>query len=184
MKNFLKKKIYVVPPLLRAEVTKLEISNDGFLLIYLLNKGYKDNILDWHQKNPEIAIHCFMDDPSIEIELCVDANLTFHQLDGEKFLDKMSKCMGLISTAGFESVCEALYLGKPALMVPVEGHYEQYVNSRDAHFVGAGIYDDHFNIDRLISYIAKGYSRSQVFKNWSEKAENKIIQVIDRISNE
>ena len=36
-------------------------------------------------------------------------------------------CKAYASTAGFESVCEAMYLGKPILMVPA--HIEQDCNA-------------------------------------------------------
>ena len=43
-----------------------------------------------------------------------------------------------------------MYLGKPVFMVPVEGHYEQYCNSRDAFKAGAGLYDKSFKITRFL----------------------------------
>ena len=49
-----------------------------------------------------------------------NARLTFHKLHGEKFLRLMASSRGVACTAGFESVSEAAYLGKPLLMVPVE----------------------------------------------------------------
>lgn len=42
----------------------------------------------------------------------------------------MAGCKAYASTAGFESVCEAMYLGKPILMVPA--HIEQDCNAYDA----------------------------------------------------
>lgn len=52
----------------------------------------------------------------------------------------MGGCKAYLTTAGFESVCEALYLGKPVLMVPV--HVEQECNAWDAQKVGAGVRAD------------------------------------------
>lgn len=49
----------------------------------------------------------------------------------------MAGCKAYASTAGFESVCEAMYLGKPILMVPA--HIEQDCNAYDAEKSGAGI---------------------------------------------
>lgn len=48
----------------------------------------------------------------------IDDTLSFYQLDDLKFLGQMSGCKTYASTAGFESVCEAMYLGKPLMMVP------------------------------------------------------------------
>ena len=47
----------------------------------------------------------------------MDDTLSFHQLDDVKFLRYMAGCKAYATTAGFESVCEAMYLGKPLLMV-------------------------------------------------------------------
>ena len=42
----------------------------------------------------------------------MDDTLSFHQLDDVKFLRYMAGCKAYATTAGFESVCEAMY---PAL---------------------------------------------------------------------
>lgn len=184
MEDDVKRKIFVVPPLLRPEIKEIEIKDEGFLLIYLLNKGYRQNIEEWHASNPDIRIHCFTDDPEVDGELHFDDTLHYHSLNGQKFLDKMSKCMALVSTAGFESVCEAMYMGKPALMVPVEGHYEQFVNSRDAHSAGAGVYDSTFNIDKLLEYLKSGRKASGIFKKWADSSEEKMMFHINRVMND
>lgn len=62
----------------------------------------------------------------------IHENLFFHKLSDTKFLQYMAGCNGLISSAGFESICEAFYLDKPVLMVPVKGHFEQLSNGHDA----------------------------------------------------
>lgn len=182
--DFRKNKVFVVPPLLRPEIKNLSIKEGDFLLIYILNKGYKADILNWHNKNKTVPIHCFSDDPEVEDEHKVDDTLTFHQLNGSKFLEKMAACKALVSTSGFESVCEAMYLNKPVLMVPVEGHYEQFVNSRDAHSAGAGVYSNQFDIDKLIAYLEEGKRSMTVFKNWADEAELKITRIINRIAND
>lgn len=41
----------------------------------------------------------------------VDETLRFYQIDDIKFLNGMAGCRAYASTAGFESICEAMYLG-------------------------------------------------------------------------
>ena len=77
----------------------------------------------------------------------MDDTLSFHQLDDVKFLRYMAGCKAYATTAGFESVCEAMYLGKPLLMVPA--HIEQECNAYDAMCAGAGIISTSFSLDRL-----------------------------------
>jgi uncharacterized protein (TIGR00661 family) len=145
-----KKKLTVCPPILRRQLFALQPKPDGvFVLVYLLNRGYADQILEWHKKNPGTVLHCFYDKPDAPPELRHDDTLTFHRLDGEKFLRMMAECKYVACTAGFESLAEAAYLGKPLFLVPVENHVEQQVNAIDAVKAGLGVADKSFNFDRL-----------------------------------
>jgi uncharacterized protein (TIGR00661 family) len=169
--------VIVIPPLLRNEVFDLKTGEEDFFLVYLVNNGYFDEILKWHQLNPSKEIHCFTDKPEIlyNIHQFNRDKLFIHSINDQLFLEKMSKAKGLASSAGFESVCEAMYLGKPVLMVPVEGHFEQFCNSRDAHKVGAGIYDTFFNLNRFEMYCKTTDGDNQWFKNWVSSAKIKIM---------
>ena len=82
------------------------------------------------------------------------------------------------STAGFESVCEALYLGKPILMVPA--HIEQECNAYDAMQSRAGIVDDKFDLGKLLGF-AETYQRNEEFAGWVESAETLILNELERM---
>ena len=58
----------------------------------------------------------------------------------------MAAFKGFVTTDGFDSVCESIYLGKPTLMIPVEGHYEQGRNALDAFKADVGIARSNFNL--------------------------------------
>ncbi len=64
----------------------------------------------------------------------------------ERFLGLMAGCRAVATTAGFESVAEAAWFGKPLLVVPVEGHYEQLLNAVDAVRHGFAIGDGSFDL--------------------------------------
>ena len=168
--------VYVIPPLLREEVFRQSVRTDDYLLVYLVNNGYSEDIIAWSKKNPTVKIHCFMDKPGLLDEEQINENLFFHKINDQKFLSMMSHAKGLISTAGFESVCEAMYLKKPVLMIPVEGHYEQYCNSRDAFKAGAGLYDKKFDIGRLLNYLSTYRDNSEHFRGWVHQSSNKTIE--------
>lgn len=142
--------LVVAPPLLRRRLFELTPNPRGnFLLVYMVNHGYSEYVIRWHEQNPRTVIHCFYDKPGAPPEFAHDATLTFHQLDGEKYLRLMAECQYVVCTAGFESVCEAGYLGKPLLMVPVEGHIEQRLNALDATMAGLGVWTATFDLDRV-----------------------------------
>jgi uncharacterized protein (TIGR00661 family) len=172
--------LVVVPPLLRKEVFGLEAKHDNFFLVYLVNNGYFEEVLDWHFRNPDVEIHCFTDQPDKIVEgYSFDRKKLFvHAINDTLFLEMMSKASGLASTAGFESVCEAMYLGKPVLMVPIRGHYEQFCNSRDAFKAGAGIFSDKFDLGKLANFSATFDGTNPWFKNWVANARHRIYNEI------
>lgn len=171
------KSLFVCPPLLRKRLFELQPNPNGkFALVYLLNHGYAEHIIKWHEANPQTALHCFYDKPGAPAEFQHDATLTFHRLDGEKFLRMMADCRHVVCTAGFESVSEAAYLGKPLFMVPVENHVEQQVNALDAVKNGLGVTDSRFNLDKLSELPDK--LSSGVFRSWVGRAEPILLRAI------
>lgn len=172
------KKLFVVPPLLRKELKTQKITLEDHFLVYMVNPGYSTEVNVFHQEFPDQPLHCFWDKKDAPEELTVDNTLTFHQLDDTKFIQKMASCTGYVTTAGFESVCEAMYLGKPVLMVPVGGHYEQACNAVDAVNAGAGISSSAFDIDLLVHYLPKYENTSKWFREWADQAPVCYLQLI------
>ncbi len=172
------KKIIPVPPLLRQQILNLQSRNEGFLLVYILNPGYIEEVKRWAANNPGTKVCCFTDALKEDTYEHQSENLTLYGLSGTKFLELLSKCKGLVTTAGFESVCEAMYLKKPVLMVPVENHFEQYVNSRDGHKAGAGIYADRFDFDSFLSWMESEKGKENNFEDWVDRNQDKITREI------
>jgi len=173
-----KSKIYVVPPLLRPEIKELEIKNEGFIHGYMLNSGYAEDIERWHNEHKSIVLHFFWDKKDAPEELKVNDNLTFHRINDQKFLDYMRRSAGYSSTAGFESICEAMYLGKPIMMVPTYGHFEQLCNAHDGVLSGAGIHCEHFDLSALLNYIPKHNDITVQFRAWADSSANKFLKLL------
>ncbi len=171
------RRIFFMPPLLRQRLMELNTEAGDFFLAYVTQEVMVEEIVAWQKKNPGIKIHCFSDRPTGGP---VSENLYFHTIDPEKFLAMMSSCRGLISTAGFEAVCEAMLLGKPVLMVPLRKHYEQTCNALDAQRSGAGIYSTSFDAEPFPEFITRYRSRRPEFKAWVEKAGRVFFREIAR----
>ena len=173
-----RRSLFVCPPVLRKRLFEFESKSGNFLLIYLVNHGYSEHIIKWHQANPHAVIHCFYDKPDAPPEFRHDDTLTFHRLDGEKFLRLMAECKFVVCTAGFESVSEAAYLGKPLFMVPVENHVEQQINALNSVRAGLGISDKTFNLDRLSELPTR--LDNVAFRAWLARAETILFRTIER----
>lgn len=165
--------LIVVPPLLRQEVLDTVPTKGNYLHGYLLNSGFSEEIRTWHSSHPEVDMHFFWDKKGADPEVKLGTNLSFHQLNDTLFLQYMSGSKAYATTAGFESVCEAMYLSKPILMVPT--HIEQACNAYDAALAGAGVVADRFDLDALLS-ISQNHPENPAFRHWAKQADWLILR--------
>lgn len=126
------KRLQVIPPLIRRDVLECQKTGQGdSVLIYLLNSGYCHDVIAWSRRLPHLSVNCYCEHPPSTVFPPPTLNVSFHPLDGEGFIKALINCRSLIATAGFESLCEAAFLQKPILVIPVENHYDQLINSFD-----------------------------------------------------
>lgn len=170
-------RIKVVPPLVRKEVLQKKSLPGNYVLGYMVNSGFSEEVKAWHTLNPEVELHFFWDKKEAPEELKIDESLTFHQLDDVSFLDYMSHCKAYASTGGFESICEAMYLKKPVMMVPA--HIEQECNAYDAMNAGAGVVGHSFNLSPLMNFVSS-YKENNLFIEWVSKADNLILKHLEK----
>ncbi len=206
--------IFAVPPLLRAEVVEKSLTpgpspserggntsgsqntplhrrgaggeaSGAFLLAYTTHHRLAEDLIAWNQTHPETRLVAFWDKPDAPETLVVSPTLTFHRVDAAKFLDAMRRCRGLVSTAGFEAISEAMWLGKPVMMLPVPGHFEQACNAFDAERAGAGLRATSFlELDRFLEYLPRHRSVQAEFQTWQAQADERFLRQLTAVVNE
>lgn len=172
--------IVAVPPLLRPEVLGLAPYDGGYVHGYMLNSGFSVDVLNWHSTHPDTELRFFWDNWEAGSVKKIDETLSFYLINDKEFLHQMEGCHAYASTAGFESVCEAMFLGKPILMVP--SHIEQKINAFDAMRAGAGISCDRFDLTRLLDF-SEGFKPDLFFRKWAESAAELIIHELEAIKS-
>ncbi len=166
------KNILVSPPLLRNKIIDLQSDDQDFIMGYILNHGIAEHIINWHKGNTHVKCIFFWDKPESKEKLVINKNLVFYRPNDEKFIEYLRKCKGFITTAGFESVCEAFYLNKKMMVVPVKGHYEQLCNAFEAEKHGA-VRNEEYNPSILIKEIGKnGNEQNTDIKKWIKQAKS------------
>lgn len=172
--------IRVVPPLLREAVLNADPVEGNHILAYVLNPGYAEDLDRWHREHPEIELHCFWDRMDVPPSTSPRPGLTFHRLDDRVFIDLLSTCRGFTSTAGFESVCEAAYLGKPVMVVPTGNHLEQRCNALDAQRAGIARWRRDFDLTDLLAEV-EGFDPAPraAFRDWAGKAPQSILTLLE-----
>ena len=171
----------VVPPLLRRDLFALaDRETDGSLVVYLMDPVLAPPLVAWSDRHPGVRVHVFSD----TAPRAHSAALTFHGLSGRAFLERMSVARGVVCTAGFESVSEALWLGRPALMVPTPNHYEQRCNAADAAAVGAGWAAEALDLGPFLERLdaddaAARAAATARFRAWVAQAEDRAVGAIE-----
>lgn len=179
LENSTKDAIFVVPPLIRSQVLQLIPENKGHILVYVVNAGFLDEIKKWHEKNSHILVHFFSDSKNIEDGEVFNKTLICYKINDVRFLESMRTCKAYASTAGFESICEAMYLGKPTLVVPPNGHFEQQCNAFDASKTGLVIENDTFDLDVLLKFIETKKPNATIFREWVCQADAIFSDVLE-----
>lgn len=125
--------VRVVAPLLRKEVLETRPSRGEHLLVYL-NKAE-------HQFTPEVekaltSLDCPAKFYGLEGRPSHD-NITYRPLSNLPFVEDLASCRALVCTAGNQLVGEAMYFGKPMLVIP-ENTVEQRLNGDAVERLGIG----------------------------------------------
>ncbi len=120
----------ILPPLLRREVYDTRAQDGDYLLIYHNSGGMRDEILRQCGDDLPAIVYGYHRDETV-------GRVRFKQSDAQEFLQDLAGCRAYASRAGFESVAEALYFGKPCYLVPQPGQFEQLLNAQHAAQLGA-----------------------------------------------
>jgi len=105
--------------LIREEIQSQKIKDSGRLAVYL-----KDSY-----KAPAIKI---LDELGLDYDLFPDKSKNYAQA--------LASCKALITSAGHQSISEAIYLRKPVFVIPQRGQYEQRLNAQMLRKSGRGDY--------------------------------------------
>ncbi len=176
------RRIRVVPPLLREEVLCREPTTGSHILAYVLNPGYGGELDRWQEAHSAVELHCFWDKRDAPPIFSPRPGMTYHRLDDRAFLDLLATCKGFTSTAGFESVCEAAFLGKPVMVVPTANHVEQHANALDARRAGVAVWRNDFDLTDFIPALGSWDPRpGESFRKWVRIAPEVFVRLLEGV---
>jgi uncharacterized protein (TIGR00661 family) len=155
----------LVPPLLRDSIIAAEPADGDHLLVYQTSETF--GTLPDMLEELDVPVYIYGLRRDITDDQ-VEGNLTYRPFSDTQFVDDLASCRGVIASAGFTLVSEALHLGKPYLATPVRSQFEQLMNARYIDRLGFGTYCENLDaaaighfLDKLPDYQASlaGYDR-------------------------
>ena len=138
---------FIEPPIIRKQIKELNPYSEGHVTVYL--PAFDHEVLVTHfAKVNDIEFHIFT--PGISSAYQKD-NVWVRPVGKETFLESFESCEGIISSTGFETTSEAMYLGKKLLTIPIKNQYEQLSNAAALEeFGGRIVYDVDKNFPKTI----------------------------------
>ncbi len=165
-------KLFVVPPLFRPEVLASVPANDGHLHLYLLYEGLISEVIPLAERYPSLKFKVFLHQPRKVPAMPV--NIEIFGISGPEFLDSLVNSSAVITTAGFETLAESVFLNKPVYLLPSEGHFEQYCNSLDALRCRAAVLARDILIEEIGS--AAGNAAHYSLSGWLSEAPSVFLK--------
>jgi len=167
-----KGKIRVVPPLIRKDFRSMNYQPGERYLAYFLCEGFVYDLLIYARQRRDFQVDVFS---NLKPEIPLPPGFRIHAPDANKFLTFMSRCRGVISTAGFDTAAETAFHGIPLAVIPAQNHYEQGCNGADIERSGIGVLLEHIRDDLGAQLSKKAYTDYQV---WAKKADVLILKQI------
>ena len=128
-------RVSLVPPIIRASVGAQTSRAGEHVVVYTNHAGAAEVLGALRGLDQPFVLFGFGQEVGRGGQ---DSNVTFMPPSEGGFLDALASSRGVICTAGFTLLSEALYLGKPILAVPNRGSFEQTLNALELAREGLG----------------------------------------------
>ena len=156
------------PPVIRSDVRERVPADRGFFTVYLPAFN-EHSLLHLLQQIPEVDWQVFSRYARKQYTL---RNIRIHPIDAEAFTESLIHCTGVLTSAGFETPAEALYLGKKLMTIPIKGQYEQACNAAALQLMGVHVVhqiETDF-IDHLRQWVWSHMPGRMLFPDMTEQA--------------
>lgn len=154
---------FIHTPVIRKGIREMQIEDKGHYTVYL--PAFNDEtLIKKLSKLKKFHWQVFS-------KLCekpyVVGNVHVQPVHNEDFLESFKTCAGVLTSAGFETPAEALFLGKKLFVIPIKHQYEQYCNAAA--------------LEELTIPVAKNLSKKTVkqLKSWCKHGQAVKIEYKD-----
>ncbi|MDX9722929.1 MAG: glycosyltransferase family protein [Myxococcota bacterium] len=151
-----KSRTTLVPPILRDIILQATPSQGEHVLVYQTSPSFVD-LPESLKLFPNIPFKIYGMRRELKEPVHED-NLLFCPFSEQGFVDDLASCRGVIASAGFTLLGEAVHLRKPVLATPIRGQFEQVMNARYIEHLGWGLQDeelDEFTIRAFLNELPR-----------------------------
>ncbi len=133
--HYLRYDDFIEPPIIRKQIKELNPISGDHITVYLPAFDH-ETLCSVFNNIRQIEWHIFS--PTCEREY-QKGNVKVRPIGKESFLKSLEGCLGVVSSTGFETTSESMFLGKKLLTLPIKNQYEQLSNAAAIEELGGHV---------------------------------------------
>lgn len=158
---------FIHTPILRDNIYNLNTRNEGHYTVYLSNWS-TTNIVS-HLKPIGYKFEVFTD-----IKRPIKyGNVHLKPIEKTLFDESLKSCHGVITSGGFQTCSEALYLNKELIVIPIKNQYEQICNSESLKNLGVKVGD----MNSINTLLNLPKTQNQIY--WKDPTQKIVNQILE-----
>lgn len=164
------------PPVLRPEILTARRESGDHLLVYQTSTSNETLPAVLQASGRECRIYGLRRDLKTEV---VEGNLRYRPFSEQGFIDDLRSAAGVVASAGFTLMGEAVYLGRPMLAVPVRKQFEQTLNARYLEADGYGMCVDEVDAPSLSRFLERLPDFTRKLAGYHQDGNNDLLAALE-----
>jgi uncharacterized protein (TIGR00661 family) len=165
------------PPILRPAVLAARPEAGAHLLVYQTSTSNSTLPEILKRSGRECRIYGLRRDITQDV---VEGNLRYRPFSEAAFIDDLRTATGVVASAGFTLMGEAVYLRRPMLAVPIKGQFEQELNARYLERMGYGVGDSELTEEGLGGFIERIPDFARSLADYSQDGNQDLLTALDQ----
>ncbi len=133
--HYLRYDNFIEPPIIRKQIKELNPSLGDHITVYLPAFDH-ETLCSVFNNVRQIQWHIFSPTCKKEYQ---KGNVLVKPVGKDTFLKSFESCLGVVSSTGFETTSESMFLGKKLLTIPIRNQYEQLCNAAALEELGGKV---------------------------------------------
>lgn len=133
--HYLRYDDFIEPPIVRKQIKELHPYLGDHITVYLPAFDH-ETLCSIFNNIREIEWHIFS--PTCDTEY-QKGNVHVKKVGKDPFLKSFEGCLGVVTSTGFETTSESMFLGKKLLTIPIKNQYEQLCNASAIEQLGGTV---------------------------------------------
>lgn len=129
---------FIEPPVIRKQIRDLAPVQGEHVTVYLPAFDHQTlmSILSGFSDRKWVVFSAYADSPLEK------GNVRVEPVSNERFLESLESSWGVLTSGGFETCAEAMYLDKRLMVMPIRNQYEQLCNAAALKEMGVPVLSD------------------------------------------